>query len=178
MFVGLVVSFAGLAIAMWSIHDLSNELFDHPLLPLSRLLAMVKRLIHRVLKGKPPPTPLDVDDGMHTVTSDLKALWSIGKKAPDDDAPLTEWNDYWEFRVGRVEKKLERMSNEMRNADQEISDRLTDESEARLKDQEESKNRLQRLLAGSNGSGLVKTWWGLAVTGFGTVLQAVGVAIS
>lgn len=62
----------------------------------------------------------------------------------------------------------------MTKADSRISERITKETQARLASEAEAKERQKELIAGKDGGGLVKTWWGLAFTALGTLMQGVG----
>ena len=103
---------------------------------------------------------------------------SVPMARPADDAPLPEWNVYWERRIEDVRQEVSSLREQTTKADAKTNRRITDETQARLKSEAEAKQRQKELIAGKDGAGLVKTWWGLLATAIGTLLQAWGDAIS
>lgn len=166
--VGLVLDLFGIGVAMSGLHELSKELFLHPQLPYQRLVIWFRRIF-----GREPSPRVHQASVAATIKSagQLRAQGVRGK--PSEDEPLTEWNLYWESRINNLNQKLEWINNDMRKADEELSKRLAEETQARLKSDAASKQRQEELLAGEGGKGLVRTSWGLPATLFGTLLQGV-----
>lgn len=75
--------------------------------------------------------------------------------------------------MGDVTREVKLLKESTTKAKETLSQRITDETAARLKSEAEAKERQTELLAGKDGNGLVKTWRGLLVTLIGTLLQGV-----
>jgi hypothetical protein len=90
---------------------------------------------------------------------------------PSDDATLADWNKYWESRFASVEERIGWVQDDLAKADMEIRKLISEEAGERAQADAQIQSRLLRAIGGKEGSGLTKTWWGLASTLLGMLLQ-------
>ena len=114
------------------------------------------------------------------IGSTLGAIASVGharvqvtRTRPADDAPLAEWNLYWESRVGNLDERLEVLQRDTKAADDLLERRVVGEEAARASGDTELAEKLRMIIGGKEGSGLVKACWGLFATALGTLLQGI-----
>lgn len=166
--VGVLLQLGGITLALRGLDELGGTLFPGRPLPHQAFWRAAKRRVG--LAPKPRLVHLRGAASVETAGS-VRAL--LTKRRPTNDAPPEEWSAYLESRIGNVEDRLSWLMVDMRTADDEINRRLADERNERTMADVTLADRLRAALAGPGGTGLDKTWWGLAATALGTLLQAV-----
>lgn len=165
--IGLVLELAGLAIVLQGLDELSSDLF--PGRPLPHRAAW--RWIRQRIGPKPQPRVVQGSVALDGVAAVGTARGVVTKARPSDDATLSEWNEYWESRLGNLSERIDLVTMDLRDADRKTQERLAAESSARSEGDRKLEERLRVVVGGEGGSGLVKTWWGLAVAGAGTLVS-------
>lgn len=99
---GLVLELGGIGVALWGLEELSAELF--PSRPLPHRAAF--RRVKRALGVKPSAQNLQVHASGHAdISAELRVQGHRGP--PPDDAPLADWNLYWESRMNNLREGLD-----------------------------------------------------------------------
>ena len=167
--VGALLELVGLVVALVGVQELSAELFPSRPLPHRAAWSWIRRYVGS--KGQPVNLQISGSLSALRVTGDVRL--SVIKARPSEDAPLAEWNAYWDSRLAELRERIDLVAEDRREADEEIRDRLTQESSDRKEENRRLESRLRAVVGGEEGSGLVKTWWGLVVTAVGVALQGV-----
>jgi hypothetical protein len=174
---GVILELGGIAIALWGVDELSADLFPGQPLPHragGRLIKRGWRLVKRRLGFKPPARVVQLG----TALMEVSALGGVRafstKPRPSDAASLTEWNEYWDSRLGNLADQIGWLKQDMKKADHELGARVSAESDARSAAVSDLQQRMRTAIGGQDGRGLVKTWWGLALTFVGVLLQGLG----
>ena len=162
--IGLGLEALGIAIALWGLRDLSHELFGRSVLPVSQAVDRVRRLLPwhrpRTVYGR-----ATMDIGV-TLSAHGQAI----EPRPRDSAPMSEWNRYWDARLAAITKRVARVNADLKEARQDVGQQIAREASERAAGDAELESRFITALAGRNGRGLVKAWWGLLATFIGTLL--------
>jgi hypothetical protein len=95
-------------------------------------------------------------------------------KRPADDAPLTDWNAYWELRLAALSKQVGWVKDDLKASHEDMAEKLAAERGERHASIAQVQEKLRVVVGGDEGRGLAVTWWGLVLTAVGTALQAIG----
>lgn len=171
---GTAFELGGLGIALWGVDQLGRELSLGHVVPHRR----ASRWLKRTLGFKSKPTNAEVGTAASGFGGAFSARVLKAKARPsDDDAPPSEWHAYWDSRLENLSVQLAWLMEDTKEADRDLGQRLSDEAAERQTADAELSERLRVVLAGEGGSGLVKTWSGLALTLFGVLLSGVAQVI-
>ncbi|MCA1693388.1 MAG: hypothetical protein LC749_00910 [Actinobacteria bacterium] len=165
---GLILNFGGIGVTLWGLDELSSELFPGRPLPHRATWQWIKwklgrKRVHRVVIGSTVGATASVGHARGQLT----------RTRPADDAPLAEWNLYWESRVDNLDERLGDLQRDTKAADDLLERRVAGEEAARVSADTELAENLRMIIGGKEGSGLVKAWWGLFATALGTLLQGI-----
>jgi hypothetical protein len=166
---GLGFELAGIGLAVSGVVAVGDELFPGLRFPHRRAVAWVGRVIRR--KGQHRQLAV-ADAATATGVARLRAQGVRGR--PSEDAPLDEWNAYWESRINNLGQRLDWVVEDMQQADAENTRRITEEARQRETAITRLEERLLVVVGGDGGRGLVRTWWGLILIGCGAFLQVFG----
>jgi hypothetical protein len=162
---GLLLSVAGLVIALIGIATLSRKMFNRPL-PRKALPSWLPRMLHR--KKTVPGSAQIAGAGTLTATGQVDNVLVLGR--PNDGAPLEQWIPYFESRIALLTNETSRIAEEYRTADREIQNALAAEGHTRERADLDLRDLLRTAVGGdSNGTGLVTAFWGLVLVLVGTV---------
>ena len=168
--VGLLIELGGIALTVSGVMGIGKELFPALRFPQQRAFEWLRRMVRR----KPRHHHVEARDSAVGIESagEVRAQGTRGR--PTDDAPLPEWNLYWESRLNNLDQRLDWLTEDMRKADMANATRiaqLTERFETAIARLEE---RLRVVVGGEGGRGLIRTWWGLIAIGAGAIFQVAG----
>jgi hypothetical protein len=168
--IGLSCELVGIGIALWGVVELSKELFPgSPVLPLAGVRRF-GRWFMRTLGIKPKPSHVRLEPAeLKLSTGQVRP--QATKPRPTIGAPRTEWNEYWDSRLGNLSEQIDWLRKDMKEANDSLAKRLKAESAERHTAITRLEERLKVVVGGEGGRGLVRTWWGLAITAVGALLQ-------
>jgi hypothetical protein len=169
---GVALELGGLGIALSGVDQLGRDLSLGHVVPHRRALQWLRqRRLARWLGLGPKPITIPID----SAAMELEAARSIHpyktKPHPSDAAPHSEWVEYWDSRLGNLSDQLAWLKEDMKEADNDLAKRLKAEAAERQTAHAELSERLKVLVGGEGGSGLVRTWVGLAITMVGVLLS-------
>ena len=163
---GLILQLVGVAVAMWGLEELSVELFGRRL-PIRRLWLKIRA----VLSGR-SPVVIAADSGGGTISAGSVRA-QVVRPRPADDAELPEWSRYLESRLDNFGERLDWIVEDARAANADLHARVSEESQRHEQRVRAVEEHLVTAVAGREGSGLAKAWWGLFITAAGMVLQGI-----
>jgi hypothetical protein len=167
--IGLACELVGLGIALWGLDELSSELFPTSPLPHKAAGRWVKRRV-----GFKPHTRAHA--GVATAfgaAATLAARGTVTKGRPSDAAPHSQWTAYWDSRLEALSDQMTWLKEDMEKGDRGLAEKLSTEQTERHEAIVQLQERLRVVVGGEGGRGLRRTWWGLAVTALGVLLQGV-----
>jgi hypothetical protein len=165
--IGLGCELAGIGIALWGLDELSGELF--PGRPLPHRAAW--RWTKRRLGIKPAGRLVQLEGTASSMGLAGSARLLVTKGRPSEAASLAEWNAYWDSRLENLSDQITWLHQDTKEANDRLAKRLEAESTERHAGDARLEERLTVVIGGEGGSGLAKTWWGLAITFVGSLLQ-------
>lgn len=171
MGLGVVLQLLGIGIAASGLAALARQLNQR--LPYHGPIEWMKGAFGIGRKDR----QLEVHDSAVSIESTGRVRAQGIRGRPLDDAPLADWNLYWDSRVKNVEHGLDRLRQDSQEADRQNAEQIAAEIERRTAAEVRLETLLRTLLGGEDGNALRKTWIGLAVTFGGLSLQLVAVPI-
>jgi hypothetical protein len=103
----------------------------------------------------------------------LTARGTVTKGRPSDAAPHSQWTAYWDSRLSALSEQIAWLKQDTEKAHRALAEQLTTERTERHEAIDQLQERLKVVVGGEGGRGLRRTWWGLAVTALGVLLQGV-----
>lgn len=176
LILGLGLELGGITAAIWGLADVRDEFFEGLRFPHRRIADLVPGRLKRAFGWRPTTHYVEAHGTAHA-TGSARVGIQVTRVRPADDAPLVEWNRYWDRRLDDLQRSLDSFAEEMRDADEKNIARIADEV-----------SRLEGLIAqlgddvrvvagGKGGGGLIKAWYALIAIGLGGFLQIIGVLI-
>jgi hypothetical protein len=167
--VGVFLQVVGIGVALWGLSDLSRVLFPGTSpLPPRRGWERVRRAYKR--SSVRTVHVFDTDGAGSVEQAHVLAL--AGR--PGEWAGLPAWRAYFESQLDGVKQQLEWSVRDLQAADDSVRGALDAQRLERVDADAELSERLRMSLAGEDGRGLARTWWGLVITMFGIALAGVG----
>ncbi len=170
---GGLIAVAGLILTLSGLSDLSRSLFPNAsILPPTKVAGWSEQLLFKLHLRKRPPQII----GRSTI--DLGAIVSaarvhVSRERPTIAASEAEWIDYLDFsllELGRRQTEAEEISRAMNIS---LDHRLNAEEQARAEAISLLDRQITKLVAGEDGSGLRRAWWGVFAALVGLVLQGI-----
>jgi hypothetical protein len=171
---GQLLSFIGLAMALKGLEGMKEEFFPGRALPCARAWYwLLTRVFRRKREGRAAAL-----SGTLAGTAALSAAFGESLPArPETETPSAAWTRYILQRIENLETLRAREHRETLAQLSAVEKRVAGQTGALAQRIGELDARMRRALAGEDGRGLDFTWWGLAVTASGILLQVAGAGI-
>ncbi len=171
MGMGVVLQLAGIGVAASGLGALARQLNQR--LPHHGPIEWMK---HAFRSGR-ADREIEVHDSVVAVDAGGEVRVHGTRGRPAHDAPLVEWNLYWESRVHNLEERRHWLRQDSQEASRRNAEHIATETEQRMAADARLETLLRNLLGGEDGNALRRTWIGLAVTFGGLSLQLLAVPI-
>jgi hypothetical protein len=167
---GLILSVGGLGVTLWGLDSLAHDLFPNRPLPHRQAWAWVKR--HNPFR-KSHTTDIRIGGATATLGIAASARGTATRGRPAADAPPELWVDYWESHIEALGKRIDWLTEDLRKASTDLSERLSQERAERVAADDALAEKVRSWLGGEGGKGLTIAWCGIGVTILGTILQGI-----
>ena len=169
MAIGVTLQAAGLLVALSGLSDLSDVLFPNASpLPPRRIWRRVRRVF-----GRHPETATIPATAAAGFGGAFNARGQGTKARPADWAGLLAWSAYLVSEVDALKERLDDLATGARAVETKLRQEIQTETRDRVEADAQLAERLQMSLAGKDGRGLRKTWFGLALTLVGVVVAGI-----
>lgn len=165
---GALLQIAGIALAMWGITSLRRQVFRDQPTPVGRWKAWLLRVAFR---RKPHPGPA-LEGAISTrLVLDGSGFGQRMPPKPEGFEPSEAWIEYLTQGMSNLAELRDRDVNKTAERFGRVEN-LTDTQLTELRDQvREDRDNVRSWMAGKDGRGLDRAWYGLALTALGAAFQ-------